>query len=269
VVCEARIVGVPVTKMHGAGNDFIVLDRRNAQVEDLPSFARWVCDRRRGVGADGLIAIESSDSSKLRMRTINADGTEAEMCGNGARCAARWLDEAGEGDRISFDTAAGQIRTQVVSREPQYAVRVAMGRPRSAISPLRAIANAFFVDLGNPHVVVFVDDLEGVSLESLAARLQNDPDFPNGTNVHLAMALGPHTIAVRHFERGVGPTLACGTGAVAAAGVMVEKKKAGAPVTVVVPGGQLFVEWDDDGNALLTGPAQRVFDTKLSFEQRE
>lgn len=269
MVCEARIVGVPVTKMHGAGNDFVVLDRRSAQLEDLASFARWVCDRHQGVGADGLIAIESSDSSRLRMRTINADGTEAEMCGNGARCAARWLDEAGEGDIISFDTAAGPVRAQVVSREPEYTVRVAMGRPRAAISPLRAIANAFFVDLGNPHVVVCVDDLEGVSLDGLAAQLQHDSDFPNGTNVHLAVAVGPRTIAVRHWERGVGRTLACGTGAVAAATVMVDKKKVGSPVTVVVPGGRLLVEWDDNGNALLTGPAQRVFDAELNFEQRE
>jgi diaminopimelate epimerase len=266
VVCEARIVGVPITKMHGAGNDFVILDRRRVQLEDLPAFARCVCDRHRGVGADGLIAIEASDSSNPRMRTINADGTEAEMCGNGARCAARWLEEAGEGQRISFETAAGLVRTEVVTREPQYMVRVAMGRPNAPIARLRSIANAFFVDLGNPHVVVWVDDLDGIALEHLAAQLQRDPDFPNGTNVHLATSLDPCTIAVRHWERGVGRTLACGTGAVAAATVALEQNHAVSPMTVVVPGGRLNVEWDAEGNALLTGPAERVFDTELRFD---
>src|SRR5215469_10262585 len=127
MVCEARLMHV--TKMHGARNDFVVVDRRAIPLHDVTSFARWACDRRGGIGADGLILLETSRRADVRMRTINADGTEAEMCGNGIRCAARWLDESGEGDGIEFETDAGIVRTEVVARQPEYLVRVAMGRP--------------------------------------------------------------------------------------------------------------------------------------------
>lgn len=264
MVCEARIVRLPITKMHGAGNDFVVLDARGVRLESLNEFARWACDRHRGVGADGLIALQSSRMANVRMRTLNSDGSEAEMCGNGARCAARWLDEAGEGDRIAFETASGTVHTEIVTREPKYLVRVVMKRPNAA-TPLRAHAGAFFVDLGNPHVVTLVRDLEDVALENLAMQLQKVPEFPDGTNVHVAMPLDAHTIAVRHWERGVGATLACGTGAVACACVAIEQNTVVAPVSVMVPGGELTVRLNEDGDVLLTGPAERVFDTELEF----
>lgn len=272
MVYEAQMMRVPLTKMHGARNDFVILDQRAARLEDLTSFARWACDRHAGIGADGLIVLEASAVADVRMRTINADGTEAEMCGNGIRCAARRLDEAGAGDRIAFETDAGVVRTQVVAREPEYLVRVAMGRPRiSPVTPL-VIPIATIVDLGNPHVVIFETnaglDAFALDLELLASGYQRDPAFPNGANVHVAAPIDEHSISVRSWERGVGPTMACGTGAVACAAVAIEKRIVASPVNVFVPGGRLVVEWDGEGDATLVGPAVRVFDTEVEVATR-
>jgi diaminopimelate epimerase len=285
-----------VTKMHGARNDFVVVDRRSDGLADLVRFAKWVCDRRAGIGADGVIAIESSTVADARMRTINEDGSEAEMCGNGVRCAARWLDEAGEGARLTFETEAGLISTEIVSRGVEYAVRVAMGYP--SIAPLSSFNKTYpepsnvipsavrgninlsavegnvilsavegwFVDLGNPHVVLVRSSGEGADLESIAEEFQKDSRFPDGTNVHVVALQGPRTIRVTHWERGVGLTMACGTGAVACAAVAIASDTATSPTEVVVPGGRLVVEWDGTGNAYLTGPAVRVFDTEVEFD---
>jgi diaminopimelate epimerase len=250
-----------VTKMHGARNDFVIVDRRSDARVGLERFAKWACDRRAGIGADGVIAIESSSLADARMRTINADGSEAEMCGNGVRCAARWLDEAGEGADVTFETEAGLISTEIVSRGAEYAVRVAMGCP--AITPL---SDGWFVDLGNPHVVLVRSSIDGVDLESTAEEIQKDWRFTNGTNVHLAALQGRSSMRVAHWERGVGLTMACGTGAVACAAVAIASGTATSPIEVFVPGGRLVVEWDGTGNAYLTGPAVRVFDTKVNLD---
>jgi diaminopimelate epimerase len=254
---------VPVTKMHGARNDFVLVDRRTVPLEDVASFARWACDRHAGIGADGLIALESSSVADLRMRTINADGSEAEMCGNGIRCVARWLDEAGEGNRVAFETSAGVIRTEIVAREPAYLVRVAMGRPKIAALALPSPVGAAYVELGNPHVVIFGGSVEGIDLERVAEELQKEPLFPQGTNVHVAETCDGHSLRVRHWERGVGLTFACGTGAVACAAVAITRGLSDSPVEVLVPGGGLVVEWDGNGTAHLIGPAVRVFDTEV------
>jgi diaminopimelate epimerase len=254
---------VALTKMHGARNDFVVLDRRAYHVEALPSFARWVCDRHAGIGADGLIVVEAAEGGGVAMRTINADGSEAEMCGNGVRCAARWLDEAGEGDRQAFATAAGEVRTEIVARTPEYLVRAGMPPLRTPPYELAFPDDAFFVDLGNPHVVVFRDDLDAVDMEALAASLQELPQYPGGTNVHVACIDGPHRLRVRHWERGVGLTAACGTGVVAVVAAGVHTHRLSHSVEATVPGGVLTVEWDDDAPALI-GPAVRVFDTEVS-----
>jgi diaminopimelate epimerase len=257
---------VPVTKMHGTRNDFVILDQRTARVRDLTSFARWACDRHAGIGADGVIVIESSAVANLRMRTVNADGSEAEMCGNGIRCAARWVAESGEGDRIVFETDAGLIETQIVARRPEYSVRVTMGEPR--VSAMRAPlpGEAYFVELGNPHVVLFSERVEDVDLVTIAQQLQGSPLFPDGVNVHVAALEGDGSLRVRHWERGVGLTLACGTGAVACAVAALERKLLASPVEVRVPGGCLTVEWDGSGRAYLTGPAVRVFDAEVRVD---
>jgi len=259
-------VPVPVTKMHGARNDFVVLDRRATPLEGLDRFARFACDRRAGIGADGLLVIEASEEADVRMRTFNADGTEAEICGNGIRCAARWLDENGEGDRIRFETSGGQVETEVVAREPEYLVRLAVSAPRIAPHSVPFLDDARFVDVGNPHVVIFRKKVDDVDLTMLASRLQESTLFPRGTNVHIAAIEGAGTMRVRHWERGVGLTMACGTGAVACAAAAIEKGLVSSPVDVFVPGGRLIVEWDGHGLAHLTGPAVRVFDATVPLE---
>ena len=250
-----------VAKMHGARNDFVIVDARTERLTDAASFARRVCDRRTGVGADGCIVLEPSDRADVRMRTVNADGSEAEMCGNGIRCAARWLDEAGEGDRIAFETPAGIVRTEVVAREPEYLVSVAMAAPRLAAFEHPDVPDAAFVDTGNPHVVV-VADVDTFDLDATARRLQSDPRFPDGVNVHAMTRRSDGALAVRHWERGVGQTMACGTGAIACAAVAIERGIVSSPVELVVPGGRLAVRWAA-GNVYLVGPAVHVFDARL------
>ncbi|HEY1977980.1 MAG TPA: diaminopimelate epimerase [Candidatus Baltobacteraceae bacterium] len=256
----------PVTKMHGARNDFIVLDHRTSPIDDLPAFARWGCDRRAGIGGDGLIVIDQSAVADVRMRIFNADGSEAEMCGNGIRCAARWLEEAGEGDRLRFETLAGVVETSVVAREPEYLVRAAIGAPRVRPEPVRFMDDARFVDVGNPHVVLFRERVDDVDLTMVATRMQAMEGLSNGTNVHLAALEEKNVLRVRHWERGVGLTMACGTGAVACAAAAIDRNLVESPVDVLVPGGRLVVEWNGAGQAFLTGPAVRVFDTAVRVE---
>jgi diaminopimelate epimerase len=260
MACEAALMHV--TKMHGARNDFVVVDLRADRSIPASALARWMCDRRAGIGADGVIALEPSTIADVRMRTINADGSEAEMCGNGVRCAARWLDEAGGGERIAFETDGGIVRTEIVARKPEYLVRVAMGRPLLRPIALAGFADAAFVDIGNPHVVLFDESAGEIDLERTAEELQNETRFPGGTNVHAASVSGRRSLRVRHWERGVGLTPACGTGAVACAVAAIARGSVTSPVDVTVPGGRLVVEWDG-GDAYLIGPATRVFDADV------
>lgn len=253
---------VALTKMHGTQNDFVLVDARERALADPAAFARLVCDRHVGVGADGLIVLGPSALADVRMQIFNADGSEAEMCGNGIRCAARWLDEAGFAERVRFETLAGPIETAVEARAPEFLVRVTLGVPRIQRLELRGETRVASVDLGNPHVVIFNDDVDAVDLTRLARGIQASPRFAGGTNVHVA-ALDRDVLQVRHWERGVGLTRACGTGAVAAAAVAIADGLLTSPVAVDVPGGRLSVAWDGVGSASLTGPAVRVFDTVI------
>lgn len=254
--------GVAVTKMHGAYNDFAVIDHRNtSEALNLPELARTICDRRGGVGGDGLIVIESSGIADARMRIFNADGSEAEMCGNGLRCAVRFLSEAGEGNRFRVETASGVLPAEVLSRGDVYEVRAQIGAPR--IEP-RALpfASAAYVEVGNPHVVIFERSLDALDLPQAAQKLQQL--FPGGINVHVAVPVDSHRLDARHWERGVGLTRACGTGSAACAAAAIRLGLAESPVSVHVPGGVLTVEWDGEGEAFLTGPAVRVFDATIA-----
>lgn len=256
---------VAVTKMHGARNDFIVIDERAAALEEPAAFARWACDRHTGIGADGVLLIGPSSRAHATMRVINADGGEAEMCGNGIRCVARFLDEAGEGGALAIETAAGIIETHVLMRDPQYQVRVGMGVPRIDARAVSALGDAVFVDMGNPHVVLFGGSLDPVDLVATGEAFQRDSDFPHGTNVHAVAVENRHTLRVRHYERGVGLTMACGTGVVACAAAGIDRGLVESPVTVHVPGGELRVEWDGVGRSYLIGPAIRVFDAQIEW----
>lgn len=242
---------VAVTKMHGTFNDFIVIDQRPPTVADLHEFARNVCDRRGGIGGDGVIAIFPSDRADVRMRIINADGSEAEMCGNGARCAARFLSDRGEGTHFRFETLAGIIVADVFD---DGRVRLNMGTPRFEERTFQWDAD--FVSMGNPHVVIFARSLEDVDIESIGSA---NPEV----NVHAAVVVDEHRMRVRHYERGAGLTYSCGTGAVASAAAAIRRGLVSSPVDVQVPGGHVLVEWDGEHESYLTGPAVRVFEATV------
>jgi len=242
----------PVSKFHGARNDFIIVDARRQRLDDVVAFARRWCDRRTGIGADGLLVIGPSDRTLVSMRVINADGSEAEMCGNGVRCVARYLDERGEESRLEVDTLGGIVRTEVLERGEVYRVRVDVGEPRILWNE----GNDARVDVGNPHLVLFRDAIETVDLVALG---RDHPDL----NVHVAAVETPSALRVRHFERGAGLTMACGTGAVASAVAAIVRGGVHSPVEVRVPGGELTIEWNGNGHAFMTGPAVHVFDTQI------
>lgn len=252
---------IHVVKMHGARNDFIVVDARERPLDRVPVAARRLCDRRSGIGADGMLLVERSRVAHAAMRVVNVDGSEAETCGNGVRCVARYLDEAGEGGTLAIETAAGVVETRIVQREPEYLVRVAMGVPRYE-EPQLGMAGAVLVDVGNPHVVLLRTDLDRGRLVGAAQSLQREPLLANGANVHEYVVEG-NALRAMHWERGVGLTQACGTGAVACAVAAIRRGVAESPVRVGVPGGWLTVEWDGSGIAHLTGPAERVFETNV------
>jgi diaminopimelate epimerase len=251
-------VNVTLTRMHGSENRFFVLDARTGPVPDVVDLAKHVCANG---AADGLLVIVPSLDAYARMRVINADGSEPEMCGNGVRCVARFLAEADGIDSIVLETLAGPIAAVVESRDP-FIVRVGMGPvhvERQSVAMIVAVPIPYrYVDVGNPHAVMFVDDVDAVDLDALGSAFQRLPAFPNGTNVHVASVVNASTLRVRHWERGVGQTQACGTGAVACAFAAWEAGRiVGKPATILVPGGTLGVAVADDGTAELIGPAVR------------
>ncbi|MDP9024850.1 MAG: diaminopimelate epimerase [Candidatus Eremiobacteraeota bacterium] len=240
--------------MHGARNDFIVVDARLPSLVDWTAFALAMCDRRSGVGADGLLLVGNSGVADVSMRVINSDGSEAEMCGNGVRCIARYIDS----DQLSIETPSGIVGTTIVERGDAYRIRVNMGRPRVDRG---ADASTAVVSTGNLHVVRFVRSLEDVDIAAFGTSMQRDSGFPQGVNVHaVAVESEPPALRMKHFERGAGVTLACGTGAVAAAAAAIVRGALHSPVRVFVPGGELLVEWSG-AEAFMTGPAVHVFDT--------
>jgi diaminopimelate epimerase len=256
-------------KMHGAENAFVVLDERPAAFSNYPELARRVCAPDGGFeGADGLLVVSDAPDAAAEMRVYNADGSEAEMCGNGVRCVARYLFEHGAGERFTIATLAGPIATQIVAREP-FAARVDIGPvvfPNGEDAKTLTIDDTtwtyYDVSLGNPHAVVFVDDVATIDLATLGPAF--GAAFERGTNLHVVQILDTSTLRVRHYERGAGMTQACGTGAVASAAVAIVARGGRAPITVHVPGGTLIVDWTRGTNASLTGPAQTLFERSLA-----
>lgn len=250
--------GVPIVKTNGTGNEFVLVDERGAPVGDRVAFAREVCDPARGVGADGVLFVQPSDRCDVRMRILNADGSEAEMCGNGMRCVARYLDEHDGRESATVETLAGPIGTRVLSRAP-YRIAVEMGEPRIGAPHDVGGYRAVPVDLGNPHVVLRVDDVGAIDVAADGPRIERDPRYPHGTNVHF-VAREHGGWRVRHWERGAGATQACGTGAVAVAAVLIAGGDAASPVSLHVPGGVLDVSWTPGERATLIGDAVREFE---------
>ena len=274
-MCYTELSMLHFTKMNGAGNDFVVIDNRSGQNSlDQQTIAR-LCDRHRGVGGDGLLAVEpAQNGADFRMRYYNSDGGEAEMCGNGARCFARFASRlAGRCDKISFETIAGVITAEFVGDN----VRLAMSEPRElqlhqAISANGESLVVHSVNTGVPHAVVLVDDLEAVPVQALGAAIRYHATFaPRGTNANFIRQTDAGSIAIRTYERGVeAETLACGTGVVASALVFHEVTGARSPIKVQVRGGdtiQVAFEEAAGGyrNVTLTGPADFVFDGEIAL----
>jgi len=258
------------TKMNGAGNDFVMLDNRDGSIALGKAQIARLCDRHRGVGGDGLLVVEpAQNGSDFRMRYYNADGGEAEMCGNGARCFARFAQKvSGRTGALSFETMAGVITAKFLDG----LVQIQMSEPHSLRlgEKLEVNGERLTVDsinTGVPHAVVSVEDLEDADVLKLGAALRFHPHFaPKGTNANFVKQLGAQTIAIRTYERGVeGETLACGTGMVACALIFHELIGAASPVRVKVRGGEtLEVGFEERGgrfrNVTLTGPADFTFE---------
>jgi diaminopimelate epimerase len=270
------------TKMHGAGNDFVILDcRGDAPLPDA-AFARALGDRHRGVGFDQLLTIEDppAPGSIARYRIWNSDGTPAQQCGNGARCVAAWLvrDGAAATPTFRLDSPAGPIDVVRIG-EDRY--QLAMGLPGFAPEriPFAAAAQRDeyalptsagevrfgAVSMGNPHAVLFVDDVDATDLATLGPAVQARPEFAEGVNVGIAQVLTPRRIRLRVFERGAGETLACGSGACAAVAVGIRQGRLEREVAVDLPGGTLTIRWPFDVTPLtMAGPATFVFDGVLA-----
>ncbi|MGN0017264.1 MAG: diaminopimelate epimerase [Candidatus Avelusimicrobium sp.] len=267
------------TKYTGLGNDFVFLDGEAAlSVQDPFSLAVKMCDRRFGVGADGLVLLLPSDKADVRMRIINSDGSEAEMCGNASRCVALHMFTRGLTDKkqISLDTLAGIIRTDITSLDKKL-VRVDMGQPRltRGLIPMTGAADeravnvpldvngtqiyGTAVSMGNPHFVTFVENAQTAPVAELGPRLEKHPAFPRKTNVEFVQVLDDKTVRMRVWERGAGITSACGTGACATAVACMLNGKTGPRVTVKLDGGDLLIEWPEHKNIFMTGPAREVF----------
>jgi diaminopimelate epimerase len=257
-------------KMHGLGNDFVIVDARREPFEVTPELARAIADRRTGIGCDQLIVLEPSESADLRMRIWNSDGGEVESCGNATRCVVQLT-----GAKM-IDSNGGLLEGQDLGAE----VEVAIGEPRfmwdeipiaypvdTAALPLAwdGLAAPQALNVGNPHLVFFVDDLNSVDLEELGPRIENDSAFPERINVNVAK-VSNDGISLRTWERGSGLTLACGTGACATAVAAIRSKRAVSPVRVTMPGGSLTIAWELGQPIRMRGTASHVFDGELELE---
>ncbi len=273
-------------KMHGAGNDYVYVNGFEEVVEDPARLAVEVSNRNFGVGSDGLILILPSQVADLRMRMFNADGSEAEMCGNGVRCVAKYAYDHGlvAEREITVETGAGILTLQLFPNALNRVekVRVNMGRPRltrgeiPVTGPpgeqvvgveLKALDRTFHitcVSMGNPHCVIFVDSVEEFPVEKYGPVIERHPWFPNRINVEFVELLSRTEVRQRTWERGAGETLACGTGAsaVTVAGVLsglTERR-----IVNHLRGGDLELEWAEDGHVFMTGPAVQVFEGEYS-----
>lgn len=269
--------GLRFTKMHGAGNDFVVIDRRAASADLSPQLIEKLCDRRRGVGCDQLLSIEParSEGAALAYGIWNADGSAAGQCGNGARCVAAWALREGlvQTGEYMLDSPAGPLSAFISA---DHGISIDMPRPQFSPQaiPLRSAEadsyrfefdgeSVYFaaVSLGNPHAVIEVDDVDTADVARVGPGLQNDPRFPDRCNVGFAQIINRRHIRLRVYERGVGETLACGSGACAAVAVLRRRGLLDERVSVTLPGGTLDIVWPDaHAKMRMSGPTAFVFE---------
>lgn len=266
---------IPFTKMHGIGNDFVMLDtlRDGAPTGDLAELSKRLCDRRFGIGGDGLILVERAEEAPFRMRMFNPDGSESEMCGNGIRCFARLLADRGYASQgaVPVATGAGILSVEIletgsvrVDMGPYRLTRGEIGITGDPAADFREQSVGGFVgtavSMGNPHLVIFREDVQAIDLEFEGPKLEHDRLFPRRINVHFAQVEDRTHLVQRTWERGAGVTLACGTGAcaVAVAGYLTGRSEA--RTTIRLPGGSLEIDVQPDGRVFMTGPAVTVFE---------
>jgi len=267
------------TKMHGLGNDFVVVDGFSERVPDAEQLTVEICDRRTGVGADGLIVIMPSDKADFRMHYINSDGSLAEMCGNGIRCLSKYVYEHGLTQSTDFIVETlGGLNRQALKVEDGRVIEISvdmgrLGLLRSEIPMLgdegKVIDEPLEVDgkqyritalsTGNPHAVMFVDDVDTAPLAELGPKIEHHPAFPNRTNVEFVQVIDRGNIRMRIWERGCGETLASGSGSSASAVASIMNGFTDRNVSVRVRLGTLKISWPEDGSITMTGPATEVF----------
>lgn len=262
-------------KMQGIGNDFLVIDCTENEFQySLEVLSQFLCDRHYGVGADGVILVDKSEMADFKMRIFNSDGTEAQMCGNGIRCVAKYVFEKHKTDKTEFsiETLAGVKKVKLeVENQTVISVKVNMGEPEiENLQYIIEIENKQYkvhpISMGNPHAVCFVKDVEQFEVEKIGPVLENYKYFPHKTNVEFVEIVDDKTIKLRVWERGVGETNACGTGACAGAMIAMKEKLTGNDVAVNLKGGNLQIHYDKTENIVeMTGEAQMVFEGKIEM----
>lgn len=261
------------TKMHGCGNDYIYVDGSKEYIrqEDKPEFARRLSDRHFGIGADGVIFINPSMEADFEMEMYNADGSRGEMCGNGIRCVAKYVYDKGLTDKEKISIiSAGKVKVLNITARDGCAVLVKVNMGKAEILAEEAVVHCgqnyrmTCISMGNPHAVIFVDDVEGLEVAKIGPYIENHTLFPERINVEFVKVLDRSTLQMRVWERGSGETLACGTGACAAVVAAVKKGLTNEQVTVKLPGGDLEIFFDSRENLVyMTGPATHVFDGEI------
>jgi len=284
---------IDFVKMHGLGNDFILIDCINKSLGDssyVSYLAKKLCNRNFGIGADGLILILPSSKADLRMRIFNYDGSEAQMCGNGIRCFAKYAYENKLvlKNKFTVETLAGIITPELIFQDLKdkkvLRVKVDMGTPKLrrreipmngedtptvVNETLKINSEQTFevtcVSMGNPHCIVFVDDVQSIPVDEIGPKIENNPFFPEKTNAEFIQIINNKELNFRVWERGVGETLACGTGACAALVAAVLNKKTDQEATIHLPGGDLDIRWADDKHIYMTGPAELAFKGEMEI----
>lgn len=276
------------TKMQGCGNDYVYVNGFTEQIKDKPAFVRAVSDRHFGVGGDGAIFINPSDVADFEMEMYNADGSRSEMCGNGIRCVAKFVYDKGMTDQEHISiVSAGQIKyLDLDVKDGKVAnVKVNMGAPILCAKDVPVISTMeesvdepivvqdkeyrmTCVSMGNPHAIVFMDDVANLEIEKIGPYFENHAVFPNRTNTEFVEIVNRNRVNMRVWERGTGETLACGTGCCATVVACVLNGLTDTTVTVKVLGGEILIEWDREANLVyMTGPATTVFEGEFPWEE--
>lgn len=276
------------TKMHGLGNDYVYVNCFEEKIDNPPAVARFVSDRHFGIGSDGLIMINPSKTADFEMEMYNADGSRGEMCGNGIRCVAKYVYDYGLTDKtqISLETLGGIKYLDLTVEDGKVSlVKVDMGKPELEADlipiisereqvidePIEVDGKEYHmtgVSMGNPHAVIYVDDVKGLDLEKIGPKFENHERFPKRINTEFVHCIDRQTVEMRVWERGSGETLACGTGACAVAVSSILNNLTDTQVTVKLLGGDLQIEWDrEKDRVFMTGPATVVFDGVIDITE--